>query len=79
MSLPVELPIYHHTDGTSTCRELDIEYHISECEVRTMCFYHISAIGPASEKDGFQYTVIHAGDSNFACALNYEQLKQKLK
>lgn len=79
MEVPVELQIYFHTDGTATCKELDIDYHISECEVRLMTFYNISCISPAKEPDGFEYGIIHCGDNSFASVLTYEQLKQKLR
>ncbi len=66
----LELPIYHHTDGTRTLKGLGLDYQIEDCEIRPITFYHIDAISPYIDNSK-EYGSIHTNDSEYTCPLNY--------
>lgn len=75
---PIEIEAYYHNEETERVSSLDIEFHITQCEVRLVTFYNISAISKAIEDDGFEYGIIHVGNTSFSVVPTYEQLKQLL-
>lgn len=75
----IELPVYFHNDLTDQLEDLNLDFHITQCEIKKMFFYNIDAVSPREEKDGYQYSLIHIGKESFSCALQYEDLIDKLK
>jgi hypothetical protein len=75
----IELPIYFHNDLTDQLEDLDLEFHITQCELKKMFFYRVDAVSPRVESDGYEYSIIHLGKENFSCALTYEDLIDRLK
>jgi len=47
----LEIDIFFHTDTTSTLKDLDINYPLSDCETRKVTFYSIDAIGVFIDDD----------------------------
>ena len=78
MNLPIELEIYFNTEETQNLEKMGLDSHVKNCEIRSMTFFSINAIGSAKETDGFEYGIIYTGDESFSSVLNYEQLKQIL-
>ncbi len=76
--LPIELPIYFNTDETDNLLKMGMDYHIKNCEIRTLTFFQITAIGPAKEDDGFKFSLIYIGGDSFSCVHTYEVLKELL-
>lgn len=78
INLPVELPIYFNTDDTSALESLGIEPNIRNCELKSVTFFTIDAIAPYKEDDGFEYSIIYSGGTEFACKYTYVTIKQIL-
>ena len=73
----IELDVFFHTDKTASLQELDLDYNVEDCEIRTMCFMEIVAIAPHFVGDK-EYTTIHANGSEFICTMDYESLLKEL-
>ena len=76
--IPIELPIYFNTDETDSMVKMGLDSHVANCEIRTLTFYNINAIGPAEEDDGFKFSLIYLGGDSFSCVHTYEVLKELL-
>lgn len=74
---PLELPIFHHNDQTSSLSELGIDFNVEDCTIKSMTFYSINAIG-IDTQDGKDYGLIFSNGDSFTSPLSYEELKKKL-
>ena len=45
----VEIEVYYHTDQTSSLQKMDMGFHITDCETRTMTFCNIVGFAPADD------------------------------
>lgn len=45
LRVPLSLPILHHSDETIQFDRLEMEYPQTDCDVRTMRFFDIDAVG----------------------------------
>lgn len=62
--MKLKLPVFFHTDETANEFELGVKYNITECEVRQVVFYDITAIAPFF-KDGKEFCTIHTPSGSF--------------
>ena len=75
----VEIEVYYHTDQTSSLQKMDMGFHITDCETRTMTFCNIVGFAPAVEEGGFTYGRIFTATGDFSTPLKYEELKKLFK
>lgn len=75
----VLLPIFFHTSNTSTLKDLDIDYDLSDCEVRDIIFFNIDAICEYCEENtNRKFTSIFAGGNEFICVLQQDKVLEKI-
>lgn len=77
----IDFDIVFDNDKTSYKKENELDYALTECDVRTMTFYRIDAISPFIDDDEYktEYSYIHTSGDKFICVLTYDELKQALK
>lgn len=76
----IELDIIYDTPKTLEKEKCDIKYPLTECDIRSVTFYNIDAIGIYTDDvDQSEYSKIYVGGENWVCALPYNELKQVLK
>lgn len=75
---PLEIEVFFHTDQTTSLRDLDIQYNLSDCDVRKVTFYRIDAIGIFIDDDAdkSEYSSIYSSGNTFNCPLKYAELKK---
>ena len=73
------LPIYFHTNDTSSLKELGIEYKLSDCQIREIDFFNIGAISDYID-DSIEesLTSIFSNGFEFICVLDRKQTLQKI-
>jgi hypothetical protein len=77
----IEFNILHSTEKTRELNKLDIDYPLSDCDVRPITFYHINAIGTHFDRNDNdkEYVEIHTNGNEFIVAdLDYLEVKRKL-
>jgi hypothetical protein len=74
---PIKLPIFFHTDNTSTLKDVGVEYPLTECDIRELTFYHIGAIGEHHDGDD-RYTSIFCDGYEFVCTLKINVVEQMI-
>lgn len=62
--MKIKLPVFYHTEETANEFELGVKYNITDCEIREVIFYDISAIAPYI-KDEEEYCTIHTPSGSF--------------
>ena len=77
--MSVEIEVYYHTDQTRNLEKMDMDFHITDCEIRVITLCNIVGFAPAVEKDGFTYGKIYTGAGEFSTPLKYEELKKLFK
>lgn len=78
----IEFNILHSTERTRELNKLDIDYALSECDVRPLIFYRIDAAGSHFDRNDSdrEYAEIHTNGNEFLVSdLTYEEVKQRLK
>lgn len=75
----VEVEIYYHTDQTRNLEKMDMDFHITDCEIRTITLLNIVGFAPAVEEDKFAYSKIYTAAGEFSTPLKYEELKKLFK
>lgn len=71
------LPIYHHTDESANLEDLELDYELSECDVKDIIFYQINAIS-VHKVDGKDYTHIHANGTSYLCPYDIYYVKEQI-
>lgn len=74
---PIKLDIYHHTDSTSTLKDIGVDYKIEDCEIRPVIFYHINAISPFFD-GGKEYCSVHSNGSEYIANAKFEDVQMLL-
>lgn len=72
---PIKLDVYHHTEETSTAKNVGMDYSMDDCELYTIIFYNIDAISPYYEKDK-EFACIHCGGDEFISPYNMSELEE---
>jgi hypothetical protein len=76
----IELPVLFNNEYTRELDKLEIDYSLSDCEVRVGVFTRIDAMFPYEDKEsGRFFTELHLGSSVFICTLSYDELIPVLK
>jgi hypothetical protein len=73
----ITLDIFHHSTKTTQFKDLEIDYKLTDCELRPVTFYTIDAISQ-HEEDGKTYGTIHCNGREFIASLSYGELWEKL-
>lgn len=73
----MEIEILYHSDTTRMLKDLDMEFNWDDLDRKVAYFNNIDVILPY-QKDGIEYTEIHAGHGVYITPLNYEILKDIL-
>lgn len=74
----LKLPILFHTESTSHLEELEIDFQLSECDVRETVFYTINGISPYTEF-GKDYTTIYSNGFDFICPMNAKEVERLIQ
>jgi len=75
----VTLPIYFHTNDTTSLRELGIAYKLSDCEIRQMEFFTIGAISDyVDDSIDEKLTSIFTNGYEFICAYDRQTTLDKI-
>jgi hypothetical protein len=77
--MAIEIDVFFHTDQTRNLQQMDMDFHITDCEIRKATFIQIVGFSPVKEKDGYEYANIHTATGDFATPLSYEELKKIFK
>ncbi len=72
----LKLPIFFHTEETSSLEDMGLESSVNSCEVENVIFYHIDAIHAFKEKD--KTTIISSGQT-FICNLPVEEVEKLIE
>ncbi len=75
MPLPLELDILFHTDETERLKEANLDYKLSDCDVKKITFYHINAIAPYQDDSLGELSSVFSNGGEFICILTYNELK----
>lgn len=71
----LEIDCFYHSETTASLKDLDIEYSLSDCDVRPIMFYDIDAISSYSDGIG-DYSCVHTNGCEFTTILSYNELKK---
>lgn len=74
----LELDIFFHTKQTRVKHNNDLDYLLSECDIRVMTFINIDTFSPYFDDDGSEYSQITSGGLSWHCMLTYDELKEKV-
>ena len=75
---PIKLPVFHHTDNSTTLKDCGIEYTLeNNCEVREIIFYQINAISEYIEGDN-NYTSIHSNGTEYICTMSLNEVLKSI-
>ena len=81
LQTPITLPIYFNTDETTSLSDLDIDYPLSDCEIRDVKFYNIAVLLPMFDDldDNKPYTTIISNGEKFICPLTIKEVEAQIK
>ena len=74
-AMNVKLPILYNTDSTSHLEKLEIDFKLSDCDVRDVNFHSISATAPYREF-GKDYTVVYSCGFDYICPLSVTEVER---
>lgn len=72
--MKIKLPIFYHTDETTSLKSVGVDYQLEDCEIKEITFYNIDAISPNIEEDKEYCTIFSSGDE-FTCSLSYKEVE----
>lgn len=75
---PIQLNVFHHSDETSTFKDVGMDYKLSDCEVRPIIFYNINAISPYII-DESEHCAIHTNNSEYICVLSFSEVAKLIE
>ena len=76
---PIELEVFFHTENTSNMKALDIDYPMTDCDIRNVTFYSIEHISPWIDTEGTEYCEITSGGQTVISSLSYLQVKELIQ
>lgn len=77
----LKLPIFCHNDETLNLKDGGVDYPLTECDVRTVIFYHIDALSPYLDEDdnNKEYCSIHTNDTEYISTLSVKEVQELLE
>ena len=78
---PIMIPVYFNTDDTTRLKELDINYPLTDCDIRKVAFYSVAALVPMYDNldDNKPYTCVVTNGDEFYSPLSIEQITSQIK
>lgn len=75
----ITLPIYFHTEDTEKFDKVDIDYSITDCEIRPVHFFSIVAVSEFREEGKTVAVRIHTNGDSFLCSLSVDEVVKAVK
>lgn len=72
----IRIDVVWHTDQSRALENLDLDYDVEDCTLRTMIFYKIDAISPTTAYAGKDYTRIFSCGEQFVVPFDMDYVER---